>query len=69
MGLFDKIRQGFAKTREELKQNIDNVIKTFKKIDEEFFEELEETLIMSDIGVSTTVDIIENIRKKAKEQK
>ena len=69
MGLFDKIKAGFAKTKEDFKKNIENVVKTFKKIDEEFFEELEETLIMSDIGVSATLDIIENLRAKAKENK
>lgn len=69
MGLFDKIKAGFAKTKEDFKKNIENVVKTFKKIDEEFFEELEETLIMSDIGVSATLDIIENLRVKAKENR
>ncbi|MCQ2978714.1 MAG: signal recognition particle-docking protein FtsY [Clostridia bacterium] len=69
MGLLDKIKAGFVKTKEGFKNNIDNVIKSFKKIDDDFWDELEETLIMSDIGVSATMDIIENIKKEAKEKK
>lgn len=69
MGLFEKLKAGFTKTKEEFKSNIDNVIKSFKKIDDEFWDELEETLIMSDIGVSATMDIIDNIKAEAKEKK
>lgn len=69
MGLFEKLKAGFTKTKEEFKSNIDNVIKSFKKIDDEFWDELEETLIMSDIGVSATMDIIDNIKNEAKEKK
>ena len=67
MGLFEKIKAGFEKTKDGIKNNIDNVIKSFKKIDDDFWDELEETLIMSDIGVSATLDIIDNIKKEAKE--
>ncbi len=69
MGFFDKIKEGFSKTKEDLKKNIDNVVKSFKKIDDEFFEELEETLIMSDIGVTTTMDLIENLKEVCHERK
>jgi len=69
MGLFDKIKQGFSKTKESFKRNVDNVIKSFKKIDDDFWDELEETLIMSDIGVSTTLSIIEGLKEKCKERK
>ncbi|MCQ2911759.1 MAG: signal recognition particle-docking protein FtsY [Clostridia bacterium] len=69
MGLLDKIKSGFQKTKDGLKNNIDNVIKSFKKIDDDFWDELEETLIMSDLGVSATLDIIENLKKETKEKK
>lgn len=69
MGLFDKIKAGFAKTKEEFKSSLENVVKSFKKIDEEFFDELEETLIMSDIGAKATMDLIDSLRAKAKENK
>lgn len=69
MGLFDKIKAGFAKTKEEFKTSLETVVKSFKKIDEEFFDELEETLIMSDIGAKATMDIIDSLRAKAKENK
>lgn len=67
MGLFDKIKQGLSKTKEAFTEKIDNVFKTFRKVDEELLEELEEALISADVGVQTSMDIIESLRDKAKE--
>ena len=62
MGLFSKIKQGLSKTRTALVNNVNSIINSFTKIDEEFFEELEEILVMSDIGVTTAQNICENLR-------
>ncbi len=66
MGFFDKIKQGLSKTRNSLVNNINSVINSFTKIDEELFEELEEVLISSDIGVATAMDICDKMRAKIK---
>lgn len=67
MGFFSKINNGLKKTRESFLGAVTSVINSFTKIDEELFEELEETLIMSDIGMSTAARITEQLRKKVKE--
>lgn len=67
MGFFDKIREGIKKTKDSMMQKVERVINSFTKIDEDFLEELEETLIMSDVGVQTSEDIVEQLRKKIKE--
>ena len=67
MGFFEKIREGIKKTIESMMQKVERVIHSFTKIDEDFLEELEETLIMSDVGVQTSEDIVERLRKKIKE--
>ncbi len=67
MGLFDKIKQGLKKTKDSMMKQVELVINSFTKIDENFFEELEETLILSDIGVATSTKICEKLRKKVKE--
>lgn len=67
MGFFSKIKEGLSKTRNSIAQNVTSIINSFTKIDEEFFEELEETLIMSDIGVATATEICDKLRKKIKE--
>jgi len=69
MGLFDKIKQGLTKTKEAFGEKIDNVFKSFRKVDEELLEELEEALISADVGVQTSVDIIERLRDEAKSRK
>ena len=68
MGFFSKIKQGLQKTRDSIAQGVTSVINSFTKIDEELFEELEEMLIMSDIGVETSTQICDMLRKKIKEQ-
>lgn len=68
MGFFDKIREGLKKTKDSLMGNIERVLNSFTKIDEEFFEELEETLIMSDIGAETSMAVCDELRKTVKEK-
>ncbi len=67
MGLFDKIREGLKKTRDSVRDKVERVVNSFTKIDEEFLEELEESLIMADMGAATSADIVEMLRKKIKE--
>jgi fused signal recognition particle receptor len=68
MSIFNKIAEGIKKTRDSMMGKVELLINSFTKIDEEFFEELEETLIMCDIGVQTSSDICESLRKKVKEK-
>lgn len=69
MGFFDKLKQGLTKTRDNIMSNIEEVFSTHNEIDDDFYEELEEALILADMGVSTSTDIIEDLRKALKEQK
>lgn len=69
MGLFSKLKEGLTKTRNNIVAGIDSIFSGFSNIDDEFYEELEETLIMGDIGVRATEDIIENLKEKVKENK
>ena len=68
-GFFGRLIDGLTKTRDNLVSGIDSIFSGFSEIDEDFYEELEEVLIMADIGVATTEKIIENLRQKVKEQK
>lgn len=68
-GFFTKLKEGLNKTRKSILNSVDNVLSSFTKIDEDLFEELEETLIMSDIGVETTTKIIEGLRERVKKQR
>ena len=69
MGFFEKLKQGMSKTKTSLDEKISNVFKSFKKVDEDFLDELEEILIMSDIGMDTSVKIIDNLRNRIKKEK
>ena len=69
MGFFDKLKQGLNKTKESINEKINNVFSNFRKVDEDFLEELEEVLIMSDIGIETSTKIIENLRERIKKEK
>ena len=69
MGFFDKLKQGLTKTKESINDKINNVFSNFRKVDEDFLEELEEALIMSDIGIETSTKIISNLRDKIKKEK
>ncbi len=66
-GFFSKLREGLTKTRDNIVSGIDSVFGGFSSIDEEFYEELEEILIMGDIGVNATQDILERLKKQVKE--
>lgn len=68
-GFFEKLKSGLAKTRNGLTDKISDMLNLYVSIDEDLFEELEEILITSDIGVETSLDIIERVRKKIKENK
>lgn len=68
-GFFGKLINGLTKTRDSLVAGIDSIFNGFSEIDDDFYEELEEVLIMADIGVNTTEKIIENLKEKVKEQK
>lgn len=68
MGFFSKIGEGLKKTRDALSNGVQDVIASFRKIDEEFFEELLETLISCDIGAATAEDICERLKDKVKHQ-
>lgn len=66
MGFFDKLKQGLSKTKEAVSEQVNQVFKAFVKVDEELFENLEEALIMADLGVETSMFIIEELRERVK---
>ena len=68
MGLFAKFKEGLKKTKNNIVGQIDSMIKSFTKIDEELFEELEELLIMGDVGMATSQKICEKLREKVKKE-
>lgn len=68
-GFFGRLVEGLSKTRNNIANGIDSLFSGFSSIDEDFYEELEEILIMADLGINTTTAILENLRKKVKEQK
>lgn len=68
-GFFAKLKEGLSKTKKNLTEQIDGVIFQYKKIDDNFLDELEEILITSDMGVGTTMDIINYIKEEAKKRK
>lgn len=69
MGFFEKLKQGLSKTKNSFVEKINNVFSNFRKVDEELLEELEEALIMSDVGVETSTKIIANLRNRVKKEK
>ena len=68
-GFFKRLLAGLTKTRDNFVKNMDYIFRGFTNIDDEFYEELEEILIMGDIGVTTTENILEDLKRKVKEQK
>ena len=66
MSFFDKLKNGLNKTKNNIDEKINGVFSNFRKVDEDLLEELEEALIMSDIGMDTSLEIIDNLRKKIK---
>lgn len=69
MGFFDKLKQGLGKTKNSIDEKINNVFSVFRKVDEDLLEELEEVLVMSDIGMETSIKIINELRTKIKKEK
>ncbi|MBR6559317.1 MAG: signal recognition particle-docking protein FtsY [Clostridia bacterium] len=69
MAFFDKLKAGLAKTKEAVFGRVDSLFRSFVKVDEDLLEELEEILITSDVGVSTTEDIIDELRERIKDDK
>lgn len=69
MGFFDKLKNGLSKTKTSFDEKINEVFSNFRKVDENFLEELEEALVMSDIGIGTSVKIIDNLRNRMKKEK
>ncbi len=67
-GFFSRLVKGLTKTRDTIVSGIDSIFSGFSSIDEDFYEELEEILIMGDLGVHATTEILENLRAKVKEQ-
>ena len=63
MGFFDKLKSGLAKTKNAIVGKIDNLFKSFRRVDEDLFDELEELLISADLGVSTTEEILDELRE------
>ena len=68
MGFFNKIAEGLKKTRDSMMGKVDALLNSFTKIDDDFFDALEESLIMADVGAVTSARICENLRKKVKEE-
>ncbi len=69
MGFLDKLKQGLSKTKNSFNEKLNDVFSNFRKVDEELLEELEEVLIMSDVGVETSTKIIANLRERIKKEK
>ena len=69
MGFFDKIKTGLTKTRKAMESSLGEIFSGFATIDEEFYEELEESLILADLGVETSTKAVEQLRRRVKEQK
>ena len=71
MGLFDRLKQGLSKTKANISDNMDIIFNTYgyEKVSEEFLEELEETMIMGDIGVQTTEELLDDLRQKVKDER
>jgi fused signal recognition particle receptor len=68
-GFFARLKEGLAKTRANITDNMDMVFASYDKVTDEFLEELEETMIMGDIGVKTTEELLDHLRQQVKEEK
>ncbi len=69
MGFFEKLKNGLGKTKDTINEKINGVFANFRKVDEELLDELEEVLVMSDIGIETSVKIIDELRNRIKKEK
>ena len=68
MGFFDKLKNGLSKTKTSFDEKMNDIFSNFRKVDEDLLEELEEALIMSDVGANTSVTIINNLRERVKKE-
>ena len=68
-GFFGRLAAGLAKTRNSISNGLNSIFSAFSSIDDEFYDELEETLIMADIGINATMDIMDDLKARVKEQK
>ena len=69
MGFFEKLKQGLTKTKDSIVKQVDNLFKGFVKVDEDFLEELEELLILADLGAGVAMEIIDKLRDRIKDEK
>ena len=69
MGFFKRLKKGLTKTRDSFVSGVDNLFHGYSEIDDDFYEELEELLVMGDIGINTTMQIIDGLKEKVKENK
>ena len=67
--LFDRLKAGLSKTRKNIGEKIDNLVKSTRKLDDEFFEELEDILIQADVGMKTSLELVSQIKASARKQK
>ena len=69
MGLFDSLKKGLEKTRNNLMGGIEQLFGAYDEVDDDFYEELEETLVLADMGMTTSVRLVENLRKEAMQRR
>ena len=69
MGFFDRLKEGLKKTRANFTDSMDQIFNSYEKVDEDFYEELEETMIMGDIGVKTTQDLLDHLREEVRAER
>ena len=69
MGFFDKLKEGLKKTRANFTDSMDQIFNSYEKVDEDFYEEREETMIMGDIGVRTTQDLLDHLREEVRAER
>ncbi|ADQ46382.1 signal recognition particle-docking protein FtsY [Caldicellulosiruptor kronotskyensis 2002] len=69
MGFFDRLKEGLSKTKKNFTEKVESLLKSFRQIDDDLFEELEEVLVLSDVGVKTSQKIIENLKERVKKER
>ncbi|ADQ07278.1 signal recognition particle-docking protein FtsY [Caldicellulosiruptor hydrothermalis 108] len=69
MGFFDRLKEGLSKTKKNFTEKVESLLKSFKQVDDDLFEELEEILVLSDVGVKTSQKIIENLKERVKKER
>ncbi len=69
MGFFERLKEGLGKTKDSIVKQVDNLFKAFVKVDEDFLEELEELLILADLGANVAVEIIDELRERIKDER